>query len=136
MFTKRSDWFLPVTSLVSFIICAGNGVRLVASTVIAKHYNSPMRSDLAFTPNILGHITPFARGSDGPFPKKLLVSFIIFEILFYVAATTKNIFYVKIGVKLAQLSVTPKFYNITIPLNEVWPRLLPYILVSYLIFIN
>ena len=56
---------------------------------------------------------------------KILASFIIFEILFYVGAITKDIFCVKIDVKLAHLSVVPKFYNSLIPLNEVWPRLPP-----------
>ena len=56
---------------------------------------------------------------------KILASFIIFEILFYVGAVTKDIFCVKIDVKLAHLSVVPKFYNSLIPLNEVWPHLPP-----------
>ena len=60
-----------------------------------------------------------------PLPKKILVSFIIFEILFYVTATSKNIFCVKDGVKLVHLSAALEFYNRLIPLNEVWPRLSP-----------
>ena len=60
----------------------------------------------------------FARGSHCPFPLKILVSLIIFETLFYVAATTKNIFCVNNGVKLAHISVAPKFYNSLIPLRS------------------
>ena len=60
----------------------------------------------------LGHITLFTQGSDCPFLKKYLVRSIIFEILFYVAATTKNIFWVKNGVKLVHLSVAPTFFTI------------------------
>ena len=71
------------------------------------------------------HITPFSWGSDCPFPLKILASFIIFEILFHVVAITKNIFCAKNGVKLAHLSVAPKFYISLIPLNEVWPHLPP-----------
>ena len=55
-----------------------------------------------------------------PFPPKILGSSIIFEILFYVAATTKNIFCVNNAVKFAHLSVAPKFYNSLIPLNKFW----------------
>ena len=42
-----------------------------------------------------GHIIPFARECDCPFPREILLSFIIFEILFYAAATTKNMFCVE-----------------------------------------
>ena len=66
-----------------------------------------------------GHITPFYWMSDGPFPLKILVSFIIFEIIFYVAAITKNLFYVRNDLNLAHLSGAPKVYNGPIPLNEV-----------------
>ena len=59
------------------------------------------------------------------FPLNILVSFIIFEILFHVAAIIKNIFCVKNGVKLAHLSVATKFYNGLISLNEIWPSLPP-----------
>ena len=56
-------------------------------------------------------------------PKKFCLSFVIFDILFHVAATIKNFFFVKNGVKLVPLTVAQTFYNNLIPLNEVWPRL-------------
>ena len=75
----------------------------------------------------MGHITRLFHGSDCHFPQKMLISFIIFEILFYVATTTKNIFCVKYGVKLEHLSVAPKFYNNLFPQN---------VLVSYCLFMK
>ena len=53
------------------------------------------------------------------FLKNFLVSLIVFETLFYLATTTKNIFCVKNVEKLAYLSAESKFYNNLIPLNEV-----------------
>ena len=67
----------------------------------------------------------FSRGFDCSFPLKLLASFIIFEILFHVAAIIKNTFHVKNGIELTHLSVAPKFYNSLVPLNEVWLHLPP-----------
>ena len=63
--------------------------------------------------------------SDCPFLQKILINFIIFEVLFHVAVSTKNLFCVKNDVELAYLSVVPKFYNSLIPLNDVWPHLTP-----------
>ena len=68
---------------------------------------------------------PIWMGAWLSFPLNILVSFIIFEILFHVAAIIKNIFCVKNGVKLAHLSVATKFYNGLISLNEIWPSLPP-----------
>ena len=69
-------------------------------------------------------LPPFSWESHCPFPQKILVSFVSFEIPLHVAAITKNLFYVENGLYL-HFSGAPKFYNGTIPLNEVWPRLLP-----------
>ena len=52
-------------------------------------------------------------------PKKFCLRFVIFDILFHVAATLKKFFFVKNGVKLVPLTVAQTFYNNLIPLNEV-----------------
>ena len=54
-----------------------------------------------------------------------MISFIIFEILFHVAAITTNLFLCRKWFKSDAPSVFPKFYDGPIPLNEVWPRLSP-----------
>ena len=133
------------------IFLVGNVIRLAHLSVIAKRYNSPhevwpclhskyfdklshiyglniVRMHLqkigsCSSWGVLRSHSLFARGSHCPFPLKILVSLIIFETLFYLAATIKNIFCVNYGVKLAHISVAPKFYNSLIPLNEVWPCL-------------
>lgn len=69
------------------------------------------------------HITLFFQGSNCAFSRKILVSLIILVTFFYVATTNKNLFCVKIGVKLAHLSVASKFHNTLIPLSEVWSLL-------------
>ena len=68
-------------------------------------------------------MTPLSWESHCPFSKKMLISFIVFEILFHVTASTKNIFCIGNGLNLPHLSVAPKFYNGPIPLNEAWPCL-------------
>ena len=82
-------------------------------------------------------LPPFSWESDCPFALKILESFVIFEILFHVAAITKNLFYVANGLNLAHLSEAPKFYNGSIPHQMCSDHAFPLnILVSYLIYIN
>ena len=52
-----------------------------------------------------------------PFSIEIFVSFSIFEILLCTAAA---IFCVGNGLSLTYLSVAPKFYSSSIPLNEIW----------------
>ena len=75
--------------------------------------------------------------SECTFTLTSLLSFIIFEILFHLVATTKNLFFLCGKVlKLVHLSVVSKFYDSPIPLNEADHTFPPNILVSYLIFVN
>ena len=73
-----------------------------------------------------GHIIPFSQSSDCSFSLEIFVSFSIFKILFCIAATIKKHFLcVGIELSLKYLSVAPKFYSSSNPLNEVWPSLHP-----------
>ena len=144
---------LAGTTQIIFLV--GNGISLAHVSVIAKRYNSPMRHEVwpCLHSKYFGKLShlyhlsiirlrlwkfgacsswaelrphyPFPWESDCPFSQKSLVRFVIFEILFHLAATSENNFCVKYSAKLDHLLVASKFYNSLIPLNEVWPGLSP-----------